>query len=238
MDELEISGKRYISTRRAGKDHNYHADYIGQLIRAKKVEGRKIGRAWYVDANSLATYLGKEAPAHPRRVVEEPLVVGEVPEPEEEVTMPIVVDTQEEEQEIKEEIKTDIPIYRTAREAREATGLRYIADEGPLIPQVKKIKKEEYVVAIKRMEPEPIPVRLENSRPVVHQSVHQPMAMAPVMKLVPTAQKSTVSVWVRLGEVLVLGAIVFALAGLLSAHLFFTLTVDGGQSASVGYSIK
>ena len=89
MDELEISGKRYISTRRAGKDHNYHADYIGQLIRAKKVEGRKIGRAWYVNADSLATYLGKEAPAHPRQivedvaVVEEAPVVEETPEPEE-----------------------------------------------------------------------------------------------------------------------------------------------------------
>ena len=260
MDELEISGKRYISTRRAGKDHNYHADYIGQLIRAKKVEGRKIGRAWYVGADSLAAYLGKEAPAHPRQIVEDVSVVEEVPvvedapEPEE-VAMPIVVDEQEEEPEIKEkesetkvepEKSFDIPIYRTAREAREATGLRYIADEGPLIPTVKKIKEErkeehkeegaeEHTIAIKRIEPQPIPVKLEHVRPEV---MRQPATMAPIVKLTPAKQKSTVSVWVRLGEVLVLGAIVFALAGLLSAHLFFTLTVDGGQSASVGYSIK
>ena len=61
MDELEISGKRYISTRRAGKEHGYHSDYIGQLIRGGKVAGQKVGRAWYVDADSLAIYLGKES---------------------------------------------------------------------------------------------------------------------------------------------------------------------------------
>ena len=60
MDELEISGKRYISTRRAAKDHKYHSDYIGQLIRAGKVDGQKVGRSWYVAADSLADYLGKE----------------------------------------------------------------------------------------------------------------------------------------------------------------------------------
>src|ERR1700733_13218119 len=62
MDELEISGKRYISSARAAKEHKYHSDYIGQLVRGKKVAGQKVGRAWYVDAESLAEYLGKEVP--------------------------------------------------------------------------------------------------------------------------------------------------------------------------------
>ncbi len=57
MDELEISGKRYISSKRAGKEHNYHPDYIGQLIRANKIPGQKVGRSWYVDADALTTYL-------------------------------------------------------------------------------------------------------------------------------------------------------------------------------------
>ena len=61
MDELEISGKRYISTKRAAKEHKYHADYIGQLVRGKKVVGQKVGRSWYVDAESLAEYLDAEA---------------------------------------------------------------------------------------------------------------------------------------------------------------------------------
>ncbi len=60
MDELEISGKRFISSKRAAKENRYHVDYIGQLIRGGKVIGSKVGRAWYVDAESLAIYLGKE----------------------------------------------------------------------------------------------------------------------------------------------------------------------------------
>jgi hypothetical protein len=63
MDELEISGRRYISSVRAAKEHKYHADYIGQLVRGGKVVGQKVGRAWYVDADSLSEYLGKELPA-------------------------------------------------------------------------------------------------------------------------------------------------------------------------------
>ncbi len=59
MDELEISGKRYISTRRAAREHGYHSDYMGQLIRGKKVAGQKVGRAWYIEEDSLNIYLGK-----------------------------------------------------------------------------------------------------------------------------------------------------------------------------------
>jgi hypothetical protein len=61
MDELEISGRRYISSARAAKEHKYHSDYIGQLVRGGRVAGQKVGRAWYVDAESLKDYLKKEA---------------------------------------------------------------------------------------------------------------------------------------------------------------------------------
>ncbi len=60
MEELEISGKRYISSKVAGKAYKYHPDYIGQLIRGNKVNGEKIGRAWYVDADDLVKYLNGE----------------------------------------------------------------------------------------------------------------------------------------------------------------------------------
>jgi hypothetical protein len=93
MDELEISGKRYISTRRAAREHGYHSDYMGQLIRGKKVGGQKVGRAWYIEEDSLNAYLGKApaptlAPAAQvtpapieRLVIEEPVPVA-IPEPE------------------------------------------------------------------------------------------------------------------------------------------------------------
>lgn len=70
MDELEISGKRYISAKRIAKENKYHSDYIGQLIRGGRILGTKVGRAWYVDEASFAEYLGKErgvaiAPSEP-----------------------------------------------------------------------------------------------------------------------------------------------------------------------------
>ena len=60
MDELQISGKRFISSRRIARDNGYTSDYIGQLIRGGKVTGQKVGRAWYVDAVSFNTFLGSE----------------------------------------------------------------------------------------------------------------------------------------------------------------------------------
>ncbi len=56
MDTLQISGKWYISTGRAAKEHGYHADYIGQLIRSGQIKGQKVGRSWYVLADSLTDY--------------------------------------------------------------------------------------------------------------------------------------------------------------------------------------
>lgn len=57
MDELLLSGKKHISARRAGKENGYASDYIGQLIRAQKLKGQKVGRAWYVEEESLKHYL-------------------------------------------------------------------------------------------------------------------------------------------------------------------------------------
>lgn len=103
MDELEISGKRYISTRRAAREHGYHSDYMGQLIRGKKVAGQKVGRAWYIEEDSLKVYLGHEVAPAPkavaqeeasapapieRLVVEEPAPVQPVPEVVEVVAVP------------------------------------------------------------------------------------------------------------------------------------------------------
>jgi len=128
MDELEISGKRYISTRLAGKEHKYHSDYIGQLIRGGKVVGQKVGRSWYVEAESLAAYLGQEtsasAPAPKmkvERVVKQPraktpapalvemLVEPEVSEEPEETEEEISTPPEDSEQEIEEPVLMTFP---------------------------------------------------------------------------------------------------------------------------------
>jgi hypothetical protein len=58
MDSLEIDGKQYISSREAAKRHSYTTDYVGQLIRGGKIEGKKVGRTWYVEIRSLDAYAG------------------------------------------------------------------------------------------------------------------------------------------------------------------------------------
>jgi len=65
MDELEIDGKKYLSSKRAAREHKYHIDYIGQLIRAGRVAGKKVGRSWYVEETSLKNYLLSEAGQQP-----------------------------------------------------------------------------------------------------------------------------------------------------------------------------
>lgn len=56
MDTLDIEGKAFVSARRAAKEYGYTTDYIGQLIRAQKLVGQKVGRAWYVAQDSLEAY--------------------------------------------------------------------------------------------------------------------------------------------------------------------------------------
>lgn len=56
MDELEIKGKKYISSRRAAELTGYAKDYIGQLVRAGKVPGTRVGRSWYVDEGAILSF--------------------------------------------------------------------------------------------------------------------------------------------------------------------------------------
>lgn len=58
MDELEIKGKKYISSKRASELTGYAKDYVGQLARAKKVPATRVGRAWYVEASAITALAG------------------------------------------------------------------------------------------------------------------------------------------------------------------------------------
>ena len=60
MDELTISGKKYISSKRAAQITGYAKDYIGQLARSKKIEATQVGRAWYVLEGALLGHQGAQ----------------------------------------------------------------------------------------------------------------------------------------------------------------------------------
>jgi len=148
MDELEISGKRYISTRRAGKEHAYHPDYIGQLIRGGKVPGQKVGRSWYVDARALSAYLKGEDVVSVSSEIHIPVmntpkeITEELPEKKFQFAPESTIDVPTEIYLHPKILHTEVssPISREEDEHPNhvPSKLRYIADEGPLFPIVQK----------------------------------------------------------------------------------------------------
>ena len=55
-DELIIEGKRLISSKRLSASLGYTHDYISRLCREGKIQGKLVGRNWFVDQDSLTTY--------------------------------------------------------------------------------------------------------------------------------------------------------------------------------------
>lgn len=53
MEEMEIDGKKYLSSKQAAKVTGYAKDYVGQLCREGRVEAKLIGRSWYVYEKSI-----------------------------------------------------------------------------------------------------------------------------------------------------------------------------------------
>lgn len=51
-----VNEREYISAIRAAKKIGYTGDYVGQLCRAKKITGKLVGKAWYVDYNTLVEH--------------------------------------------------------------------------------------------------------------------------------------------------------------------------------------
>lgn len=60
MEELEIQGKKYISSKRASEITGYAKDYVGQLARGGKVPAQRVGRSWYVDESAIREHVGLE----------------------------------------------------------------------------------------------------------------------------------------------------------------------------------
>jgi len=57
---IELSGKKYISSKRAAKEFGYTSDYIGQLARGGKIEFKSIGRDRFINLDSLLKYTEKK----------------------------------------------------------------------------------------------------------------------------------------------------------------------------------
>lgn len=76
MDELEIQGKKYISSKRAAELTGYAKDYVGQLARAGKIPGTRVGRAWYVEEVALTSHMRSDAEKQVEVIENQKLVVS------------------------------------------------------------------------------------------------------------------------------------------------------------------
>lgn len=56
-NELIFNNKKFLSSKRAGELAGYTNDYVARLCRQKKVLGRMVGRAWYVEEESFLEFL-------------------------------------------------------------------------------------------------------------------------------------------------------------------------------------
>lgn len=226
MDELQISGKRYISSRRIARENGYTADYIGQLIRGGKLAGQKVGRAWYVEASSFEAFSGApivaqeilppltelNTTASEAPVQEETIAVQPIPEAETipvqiiapaftpvPVPAPVAPATVE----IKIEEPRHVPLS--------VSGLRYYSDDEPLLPEIvssNKVSRQKEITLPKESIQESASLR-EGRRG-------------------------------GRGRVLALGALaiaIFAVSAVVSSAVTLHINIDGANPASAFYTI-
>lgn len=58
-DKLVFNNKKFLSSKNAGEFSNYTNDYVARLCRQGKVEGRIVGRTWYVEEQSFLKFLSE-----------------------------------------------------------------------------------------------------------------------------------------------------------------------------------
>ncbi|HEY0964464.1 MAG TPA: hypothetical protein VGE31_01570 [Candidatus Paceibacterota bacterium] len=56
MDSVVYEGKEYTKASVLAEKFRYTQDYLGQLCRGKKVDARLVGRAWYINLESLMSH--------------------------------------------------------------------------------------------------------------------------------------------------------------------------------------
>jgi hypothetical protein len=235
---------------RAAREHGYHSDYIGQLIRGGKVKGQKVGRAWYVDADSLALYLGKEGVSEPQEIV-----VEEKSQPEEIPVVPII-----------ENRESNKPIQNSEEKVLISKQEEMVSDEVP----VAKDPEEHRIEIVKIHEaPEPsIKVKIisakrseEDSRSGGLVYVHDDEPLLPEIrkgsrisrpydeeKIVPVTTRAVPSLavhefsqpsknfFLRWVVLLVFAAMVLISAATLSSSLVRNLSVGSHEAAGVQFS--
>jgi hypothetical protein len=265
MDELEISGKRYISARRAAKEYKYHSDYIGQLIRGKKLLGRKVGRSWYVELDSTAAFFGGEAGSVPQA----PLVAKAVPEKLDRVSE-VKKETEYVEPRVEPVARYVTPSVQTSGvlrmpEERIKVNKAFVVEDAPResvhipvriqrpsyeIPVItaptsslQYIQDDEPYVPIGRRFSERslaaamVMPRTEEEAAEIIEDTEEPEQDTQIYST-PKRRSSVTSAIFPALRVFVLGAIVLGIVVGSSVLISSQMIIEAGKAASVGYSVK
>ncbi len=259
MDELQISGKRFISSRRIARENGYTSDYIGQLIRGGKITGQKVGRAWYVEAASFDKYLGGEgavlpaieeapeeevvaAPASSKnaaatrepilKVVEEETTSDVA---EEEITVVPIAVKKEVAPELKETIQVEAPVTEVVEE-------KIVQEEARRIPL--HIAKKEQVVAAPQSgglkyyaDDEPLLPEIART-PIVSRMPTQEVSDVHAKRSAFTPARAPRRSTAAIAAMTVLAIAIFAISAVVSSALSLNLSIEAGNSATAIYSFK
>jgi hypothetical protein len=57
VSEIIIGGVPYHSAAEIARKYGYVRDYVARLCRQGKVRGQRLGKLWYVDTESFATFV-------------------------------------------------------------------------------------------------------------------------------------------------------------------------------------
>jgi len=257
MDELEIDGKKYLSSKRAAREHKYHIDYIGQLIRAGKVHGKKVGRSWYVEESSLKSYLLAEAGGQATPALKaQPAPMAEPEAPR--VMEPVVVASIEEEAavaEVPQPVQPENnfasslhhqPMARPVEERvvhfsspiveKKASTLTYIEESEPMLPVLEGRTRSnaDFVAIPMRKISEPEQEEIESAE--YEEADEEADAM---LRPATHAMRSRKSFAMPRMQVLAaIGLLVLAVAAIGSSLLATSIKVTDGGAASVGLTIK
>jgi hypothetical protein len=133
MQEVVLDGVTYTKAAAAAKQFKYTSDYIGQLCRAKKLDARLVGRTWYVNTDSLATYQAAKSSASNSESVK-----SQAASPAEDTAHSVKINRKRVEPVLA--TKTAKQLYGTQEAATSRTvNVSYSVDDAHLIPKIRTV---------------------------------------------------------------------------------------------------
>lgn len=129
MEVITFDRKEYVKASVLAARFRYTADYLGQLCRGKKVDARLVGRAWYINVDSLNTHKDTRYKPLPKAEGKTTLQVHTT------AASPHYTTRIDVEPILK---KKTVSIYQAKPEGLTEVRVKYESDEHALIPRVNK----------------------------------------------------------------------------------------------------